>query len=87
MLRITSMRVNGSPVTLKLEGKIFAEWVDLLERECLSRVARQEQVILDMSGVTFLDNRGVELLRSLPARYISLVNCSDFVVELLDKGE
>jgi len=87
MLRITSMRVNGSPVTLKLEGKIFAEWVDLLERECLSRVARQEQVILDMSGVTFLDNRGVELLRSLPARCISLVNCSDFVVELLDKGE
>ena len=87
MLRITSIRVNGSPLTLKLEGKIFAEWVDLLERECLSRIARKEPVVLDMAGVTYLDDRGIALLRNLPARYISLANRSDFVVELLDKGE
>lgn len=87
MLRITTIWANGSPLTLKLEGKIFAEWVDLLEQECLLRAAQHEEIILDMAGVTYLDDRGITMLRSLPDRYVSLANSSDFVVELLEKGE
>ena len=87
MLRITTMKENGSPVQLKLEGKITAEWTSLLEQECRALIARRQHVVLDMAGVTFLDGRGITMLRSLPDRYISLMNRSDFIKELLDKGE
>ena len=87
MLRITTMKANGSPVQLKLEGKIMAEWASLLEQECRALIAQQQHVVLDMAGVTFLDGRGITMLRSLPDRYITLMNRSDFIEELLDKGE
>ena len=87
MLRITTMKKNGSPVQLKLEGKIMAEWASLLEQECRTHIARRQHVVLDMAGVTYLDGRGITMLRSLPDRYISLMNHSDFIKELLDKGE
>jgi anti-anti-sigma regulatory factor len=87
MLRITTIRDDGSPVQLKLEGKIMAEWASLLEQECRAHIAQRRQVVLDMAGVTFLDGQGVTMLRNLPCRYVSLMNRSDFVTELLDKGE
>jgi len=87
MLRITTMKTNGSPVQLKLEGKIMAEWAALLEQECRALIAQQQHVVLDMAGVTFLDGHGITMLRSLPDRYIRLMNRSDFIKELLDKGE
>ena len=87
MLRITTMKMNGSSIRLKLEGKIMAEWAALLEQECLTLIAQQQHVVLDMAGVTFLDGHGVAILRSLPNRHISLMNRSDFIKELLEKGE
>jgi anti-anti-sigma regulatory factor len=87
MLRITTIRDDGSPVQLKLEGKITADWASLLEQECRTHIAQRRQVVLDMAGVTFLDGRGVTMLRNLPCRYVSLMNRSDFITELLDKGE
>ena len=87
MLRITTMKTNGSPIQLKLEGKIMAEWASLLEHECRTFIAQQQHVVLDMAGVTFLDGHGVMMLQSLPDQHISLINRSDFIKELLEKGE
>ena len=42
MLRITTMTTIGSSVTLKLEGKIMADWVNLLERECRSVISERK---------------------------------------------
>lgn len=87
MLRITTIKKNGSPIRLKLEGKIFAEWVALLELECRTWIAQEQQVVLDMADVTYMDDRGVMMIRSLPNRYVTLMNRTDFIEELLDKGE
>ena len=87
MLRITTIRKNGSPVTLKLEGKIFAEWVALLEQECRPWIAQQQQVVLDMSEVSYIDDRGITMILRLSDRFVTLRNHSNFIVELLDKGE
>lgn len=87
MLRITTIRNDGAPVQLKLEGKIAREWALLLEQECRTHIARRRHVVLDMAGVTFLDGQGITMLRNLPGRYVTVVNHSDFITELLDKGE
>jgi anti-anti-sigma regulatory factor len=86
MLRITKIAENGSPVTLKLEGKIHAEWVSLLEQECRMLVGQKKTVILDFSDVTFIDDRGVEMIRRLPASSIRIINGDSFIEDLLDRG-
>lgn len=87
MLRITRINANGAPTKLKLEGKIAAEWVVLLERECRTVLTRQPQLILDMTNVTYIDGHGVAMLRRLPHRQVSFIHRSRFLQELLDKGD
>lgn len=86
MLRITPIQIKGSPVTLKLEGKILSDWVPLLEQECQAWIARECHVVLDLSEVTFVDHLGIELLQRLPSRSLSIVNGSGFIAELVDMG-
>jgi anti-anti-sigma regulatory factor len=86
VLRITAIQANGSPVTLKLEGKILAEGVPLLERECEERLAKRDRVVLDLSQVTFVDRSGIQMLQRVSARSVSIVNGSAFIAELLDEG-
>ena len=86
MLRITKIAENGSPVTLKLEGKVHADWVSLLEQECLALISQKKTVLLDFSDVTFMDDRGAEMLRRLPARSIKIINGDAFIEDLIDRG-
>ncbi len=85
MLRITKTSENGSPVTLKLEGKIHAEWVSLLEQECRTLVREKKDVLLDFAEVTYMDLQGIKLIRSLPARSIRIINAPAFIEELIDR--
>jgi len=85
VLRITKTSENGSPVTLKLEGKIHADWVSLLEQECQTLVREKKDVLLDFSQVTYLDADGVELVRALPTRRIRIIHAPAFIQELLDR--
>lgn len=85
MLRITKTSENGSPVTLKLEGKIHAEWVSLLEQECRTLLREKKHVLLDFAEVTYIDILGIKLIRSLPARSIRIINAPAFIEVLLDR--
>ena len=86
MLRITAIQVNGSSVTLKLEGKILAQWVPLLVRECEERLEKRERVVVDLSQVTFIDQSGIQMLQRASTLGVSIVNGSAFIAELLDEG-
>jgi len=86
MLRITSVRKDRGTVTLKVEGKIHADWVSLLEQECLRLVHQQKQVRLDFSGVSYVDPEGIQVVRNFPNGHIQIINCPRFIVELLDRG-
>ncbi len=86
MLRITKISENGSPVTLKLEGKVHADWVSLLEQECRALISQKKTVLLDFSEVTFMDDRGVDMIRRLPARSIKIINGDAFIEDLRDRG-
>jgi ABC-type transporter Mla MlaB component len=84
VLRIS--RVAESPslaATLRVEGRVVAEWVPVLERECWLALQENGRVRLDLSAVTFIDGRGVAALRRLGANALEIINCPEFIEELL----
>jgi anti-anti-sigma regulatory factor len=83
MLRLT--RTNRLPheVVLVLEGQIVAEWVELLEAECLELLGTERQLFLDLANVSYLDRRAVQLLRVLAGRSVTLINCPPLVDEVV----
>lgn len=88
MLRITSTRDDESElITLKVEGRLVADAVGLLERECGRSLGEAPRIRLDFSGVTFIDGRGLSMLRRLRTPRLEIVNGSPFVEDLLRVGD
>lgn len=83
MLRITRVVEGPSWTTLRVEGRIVAEWVSVLERECWPALEEYRPVQLDLSAVTFIDSRGVAVLRHLGANEFKVIKCPEFIEELL----
>jgi hypothetical protein len=83
MLKITRTSVTEEQVTLRVEGRIVAENVAELERECRAAVAVGQRLVLDLGGVTYLDGAGAGMLQSLPPGHREFVNCSEFLEQLL----
>jgi ABC-type transporter Mla MlaB component len=83
MLRISQINSHGLIPTLKVEGKLRGPWVPELARACDELQGSSGCLSLDMSAVTFVDTPGVELLRGLLGRGVTLAACSGLVAELL----
>jgi anti-anti-sigma regulatory factor len=83
MLRLTRTTRLPHDVILLLEGQIVAEWVELLEAECLTLLQTDQNVLLDLSRVSYLDRRAARLLRDLAARSVKLINCPPLVADLV----
>jgi len=83
MLRLTRTTRHPHEVIVLLEGQIVAEWVELLEAECLTLLQTDQQVLLDLSRVSYLDRRGARLLRDLESRSVQLINCPPLVADLV----
>lgn len=83
MLRLTRTSRLPHEVVLKVEGQIVAEWVGLLEQECLELLGAGRRVLLDLADVSYLDRRAVRLLQDLAARSVGIINCPPLVDELL----
>jgi anti-anti-sigma regulatory factor len=83
VLKITEVSRNDAAITFKLEGKLFAPWVDELRRLCIETPGRSRQIHLDLAAVTFLDETGAELMRELVRRGITISRCSEFIAQLL----
>ena len=86
MLRITKVTESPSLVTMKLEGRITADWVSLLEKECRRALRGRRELILDFSEVRFVDNRAVEMLGKMSGKKIRVINCCDLIKDLLRGG-
>ena len=80
MLKILTSESGPGRTVLSLEGQILGPWVDELARACQRLPAA---AVLDLAEVTFVERRGVELLRALEARGVTLMHCTPFVAELL----
>lgn len=86
MLRITEIFDDGDEVVMKLEGKVIGVWVPDLESICLfHRDEMNKVVVLDFSGVTFIEEKGLRMLEDLKDERVRIVNCSPFIYSLLNK--
>jgi len=83
MLRIEKVGEDAASVTLRLEGRVVAQWVVALEDECQRVLQRSKRLILDVAGVTFIDRDGVAMLGHMNGKRLQVVNCSPFLRELL----
>jgi len=83
VLRISKAAASPSLATLRVEGRVVAEWVPVRERECRLALRESGHVQLDLSAVTFVDSRGVAALRRLGANAVEIINCPEFIGELL----
>ncbi len=82
MLRITRLSADDE-VTLKLEGKFLAPWIDEVRRACAEAAGGSRAVRLNLAGVTFVDSACIDFLRGLADRGVWITEPSSFVSELL----
>ncbi|MCI0392014.1 MAG: STAS domain-containing protein [Acidobacteria bacterium] len=81
MLRIVEEKTTNSSTALRLDGSIAGQWVELLRSSCEQVFQSDGHVILDLTGVSFADHDGVQLLRQLEQRQARIINCSPFLRE------
>ena len=83
MLRITQTAKIPACATLSVEGRIAAQWIHVLQRQCDARMAADCDVVLDLAKVSFVDCAGILMLRTLASRRVQIVNASPLVRALL----
>ena len=66
MIRISEIS-KGSKQRLLVEGTLAGDWVEVLEKSWLEAQASRngEPMRIDLSGVTWIDDKGRELLRRM----------------------
>ena len=66
MIRISELR-KGSKQRLLVEGTLAGDWVEVLEKSWLEAqtLRNGESIRIDLSGVTWIDDKGRELLKRM----------------------
>jgi anti-anti-sigma factor len=86
MLRISRDAFGDDVARLRLEGQVTGPWVEELRGACsqaTNGTRGMAGLVLDLSGVSFIDSEGVGLFRDLAALGVTCVNCSPFAAEQL----
>jgi outer membrane protein len=86
MLRITTTDTDEK-VTLKLEGKLSGPWVEEFERcwHMSADIYSKKGLVVDLSGVTFVDAAGKKLLCSISSEGAQLVGSGLMPKSLIDE--
>ena len=79
VIRITTDTSKG--LRLVVEGHLSGSAVEELRKSCAAW--QGGGVIVDLSGVLFVNGAGASLLKELSAAGFILQGCSDFIKELL----
>ncbi len=83
MLRITPMSDDGQTVHLKVEGRVVGDWVPELDQVCGSCLSQKKKVVLDFTEVTFMDRRGVNVLKGLLRERVQITGARLIIQALL----
>ena len=86
MLKISPIDTANGGAVWKLEGRLVGPWVAELRSLAETALAGSPGLALDISGVSFVDRKGEELLRELAVRRVRLEHPSGFLRELLNGG-
>ena len=83
MLRISLISRSAEEVVLKIDGRLGGEDVHLLEREGGCYLRETKCLVLELEGIRFIDQAGIDLLRRWSGERLELRNASPFVQTLL----
>ncbi len=83
MLRFTRLASNGAETIVKVEGRLVAELVPLLEQECQELLRSTGKIRLDLEAVTYLDAQAAQRLKAIIAAGGLIVRTTPFVEEML----
>jgi anti-anti-sigma regulatory factor len=84
MLKISVSEQDPSFRIIKLEGKLLHAWVDEMRRVCVE-AEDGSLSSLDLSGLSFVDRRGAEMLQQLLRQGVRIHACSPFMADLLHR--
>ncbi|MCC6848328.1 MAG: sigma-70 family RNA polymerase sigma factor [Deltaproteobacteria bacterium] len=84
MIKITRLPGDHeTPTRLHVEGRIHHKTTDELTRACGAGLAEGRPLLLDLSGVSFVDADGAHVVATLVERGATVVGSSPFVNEIL----
>ena len=83
MIRLTLIQQSPSLAVVKLEGDLIQPDLPPLIREGQGYLRQCEHLVLDLSGVGFIDDAGLALLDTWKGKKLVLVGASKFVRALL----
>jgi anti-anti-sigma regulatory factor len=87
MLKISLNEGPAGRATLSAEGTLGGAWVGEFHAACDAALDSRGRVMLDLTGVSYVDRRGAELLEALRGDpRVEIASASPFVVELLKGG-
>jgi anti-anti-sigma regulatory factor len=83
-MKITVVESSSKEVRLRVEGRLTGRWVEELRRTCDLQALRDGiRLTLDLADVSFADSAGIELLKELRIRLVTLLSPSSLVAEQL----
>ena len=85
MLKIKRVSPPIQEITLKLDGRVTGQWVELLRESAESEMEAGLRITLDLENVSFIDGEGLALIRSLMDRGVQQANAPLFVLEQLTR--
>ena len=85
MLRITPESMTDGRLQLRVEGRLGGDDITTLEAAVQGALAVSPAVVLELSDLTYVDARGIRLLRGLRDRDVRVTACSGFVAHLLEE--
>ena len=86
MLRVTKLK-GPRAITLKLEGKLSHDWVPALQESWTAAAAENNgcHLVIDLIGVSFVDEAGRKLLVRIDAAGAELVGAGPMMTSLLEE--
>jgi anti-anti-sigma regulatory factor len=83
-MKITVVESSSNGVRLRVEGRLMGGWVEELRTACdLHALSNGIRLTLDLADVSFADAAGIELLKELRIRLVTLLSPSSLVAEQL----
>jgi ABC-type transporter Mla MlaB component len=86
VLKVTRYDLDSIHTTLRLEGRVTQTQLPKLERSRAEFQQADCRLVLDLSGVSFVDRESVTALPRMRLDGIIITGCSSFVGELLEKS-
>jgi ABC-type transporter Mla MlaB component len=81
VLKISISEASSEMATLHLEGKLSGKWVECLANTCEAELKNSTRVGIDMKSISFVDRKGIALLRNMADCGIEILNPLPFIAE------